>query len=795
MDDDGGDLFTHRGIGNAPARYSRAVRDGRRDRRLRRGAWVGVGVVAGLLGLSVFTLQTASPAPNEKKVRICHATHSETNPYVSEEPAVANNGDLQGGHLDHDGPIFPTPDWGDIIPPYTYTDEDGATQTFPGYNWSPTGQGIWQNACDIPPDPITPIVECVELRANGGFVAHFGYQNPNSTTVVAPLENILEPLSANGNQPLSFAPGRVRDAFQVESTGVDLTWRLTGNRATASRQSTQCQASITIVKVLNPSSDPGRFALEIDGVAVGGATAVGDGGTTGSIAVNAGQHTVGESAAPGTTLAQYDVQIICLSGARARAARETAQVIVSVRKDDALQCTITNTRKQEPKPVTPVLECVVFADGVPDQAVWGYLNPNAFPVEIPLGPTNAFSPAPANRGQPAVFEPGRVVGQLQTPFAGAAALAWTLGAETVGAGAGANRCTATVELRKVTEPAGDPGVFNLLVNGRVLASGPNGTRTGPVTVGVGEGTASETAGPGTDLADYESRVDCTRNGALAVSVPGTKVDGAVANGDVVVCTFTNRRLPTPPPPPPTPPSPPGGEVDLVVVKTAAPTTVVLGRAITWTVTVTNDSSVQAADVNVVKVSERSYRVKVLSVHASQGTCGTTSCNLGRLAPGAAATITVVTRATRVGTVLNVVRVGSEEQESNYLNNIASALVRVTAPLDDATKDAVKAALANARCRTLEAVPRVLQAGTTSVVVATARNRFRRPVRGVVVRLRGLGLDRSARTNAQGIVRFVVTPTRTGLVHFERPMRVTTAAREPCRTLLGVLSARAALVTG
>jgi Domain of unknown function DUF11 len=768
------------------------VRDGRRNRRLRRGAWVGVGVVAGLLGLSVFTLETASPAPNDEKVRICHATHGATNPYVSEEPAIANNGDLQGGHLDHTGPIFPTPDWGDIIPPYTYTDENGVTRIYPGYNWSETGQGIWQNACDIPPDPITPIVECVELRPNGGFVAHFGYQNPNSTIVVGPLENIFEPLSANGNQPLSFSPGRVRDAFQVESTGVDLTWKLTGNRATASRQSTECQASITIVKVLNPSRDPGRFALEIDGVAVGGATAVGDGGTTGAIAVNAGQHTVGESAAQGTNLALYDVQINCLNGVLARAARQAAQVTVSVRKDDALQCTITNTRKQEPKPVTPVLECVVFANGVPDRAVWGYLNPNAFPVEIPLGPTNAFSPAPANRGQPVLFEPGQVVGQFQTPFAGATTLTWTLGAATASAGSGATRCTATLELRKVTEPAGDPGVFNLLVNGRVLATGPNGTSTGPVTVGVGEGTASETAGPGTDLAAYESRVDCTRNGTLVVSVPGTKVDGAVANGDVVVCTFTNRRLPAPLPPPP---SPPGNQVDLVVVKKAAPTTVVLGGTITWTVTVTNNSSVQAEDVNVVKVSERTYRLRVVSVHASQGTCGTTSCDLGRLAPGASATITVVTRATRVGTVLNVVRVGSEEQESDYLNNIASALVRVTAPLDDATKDAVKAAAANARCRTLEAVPRVLQSGTTSIVLATARNRFGKPVRGVAVRLRGLGLDRNAKTNARGIVRFVVTPTRTGLVHFERPARVTTGVREPCRTLLGVLSARATLVTG
>ena len=82
----------------------------------------------------------------------------------------------------------------------------------------------------------------------------------------------------------------------------------------------------------------------------------------------------------------------------------------------------------------------------------------------------------------------------------------------------------------------------------MLASGGNGTTAGPYTVGVGEGTVSETAGPGTNLADYESTVTCTRNGSV-VSVTGTKVDGAIANGDFVVCTFTNaasrrRRRPS-----------------------------------------------------------------------------------------------------------------------------------------------------------------------------------------------------------------------------------------------------------
>ncbi len=101
-------------------------------------------------------------------------------------------------------------------------------------------------------------------------------------------------------------------------------------------------------------------------------------------------------------------------------------------------------------------------------------------------------------------------------------------------------------MRKATVPADDPGKFNLLLNGRVVATGGNGTTTGPMIVGVGEGTVSETGAARTDLGDYDSRVDCTRNGQPVLTVEGTKVDGAIAQGDVVVCTFTNTRKSAPP---------------------------------------------------------------------------------------------------------------------------------------------------------------------------------------------------------------------------------------------------------
>jgi Domain of unknown function DUF11/Prealbumin-like fold domain len=769
--------------------------DRRRARRLRLGALiVGVLVLVVLTALSLATARRsalAATTANETKVRICHRTASHDNPYVPQEPAISNNGDLSGSHLNHTGPIYTrgAEDWGDIIPPYSYVDANGEVQVFPGSNWSPEGQSIWQNGCGLAPaaKPIDPIVECVEPTGGGGFLAHFGYDNPNATpTPVDPADNTFTPASANGGQPSVFDPGRVIDAFQVESSGGSMTWHLTGNDAVASSGSTRCQASITIVKELLPASDPGRFALEIDGRAAGGATAVGDGGTTGTIAVDAGVHTVGESAAPKTSLAGYTIGISCTVNGQTVAHATSRKLGVRVRSGQALVCTITNTRRTNPL-LSPVLECVVFQSGVPSSAVWGYRFDNAYAVRVPIGKGNGFSPGAVDRGQPEVFAAGRVVGAFETPLDGPAALVWTLAGNAATASAASPRCTATLELRKVTVPAGDPGRFDLLVNGHVVATGGNGTTSGPLVVGTGEGTVAERGANGTSLSDYDSSVACTRNGAPALSVPGTKVDGAIAQGEVVVCTFTNTRRSTPRPPgPPTPPGPPP-LADLSIEKTASPTSVLLGQRITWSMTVRNKSSAGAADVNVVKVNEGPRRVRLLSLTPSQGTCGGNACDLGRLAPGASATITAVTRATHVGTVVDVVRVGSEEEESDYTNNTASAIARVTA------RGIAGAAGARSACRTLTVLPVALHARATGVLLVTTRSRFGRTQRGVRIQLAGAGIGRSAVTDARGVARFTLTPLEVGVVLVRG--RPAPFARRACTSLIGVLPARATRVTG
>jgi hypothetical protein len=110
---------------------------------------IAIASMLAVCALAAIPAVMAAGQDNEKQVRICHATNSDTNPYVEQTPAIANNGDLNGGHLGH-------PD--DIIPPYVYVDKDGNTQSYPGKNWDDDGQAIWENGCQptTPPEPPAP---------------------------------------------------------------------------------------------------------------------------------------------------------------------------------------------------------------------------------------------------------------------------------------------------------------------------------------------------------------------------------------------------------------------------------------------------------------------------------------------------------------------------------------------------------------------------------------------------------------------------------------------------------------
>lgn len=126
-------------------------------------------------------------------------------------------------------------------------------------------------------------------------------------------------------------------------------------------------------------------------------------------------------------------------------------------------------------------------------------------------------------------------------------------------------------------------------------------------------------------------------------------------------------------------------VDLRVTKADAADPIIAGNALTYTIMVTNDGPSTATNVNLSDTLPSG--VTFTSATSTQGTvshaAGVVSGNLGTLAPGATATVTLivgVNPATR-GTITNTASVTSTETDSNTTNNSGSADTTINGSVD------------------------------------------------------------------------------------------------------------------
>lgn len=784
-------------------------------------------------------------------VTLCHATGDTDKPYTQVDAKVLPDGTLDGGHLTHTGPIFPEAGWGDIIPPYV----DGKGQAHAGLNDTAAGLAFLQNDCQppivVPEKPLTPVLECVEPLDAGGFLAHFGYDNENSALVSLPissypnvpakLTNEFAPAPENRGQPTDFEPGTHSDVFQVQlGSNEKITWTLNGNEASASSDSKECKGSISVVKRLEPATDPGRFNLKIDGVVK--AENVGHDGTTGTIAVAATpkgtSHEVSESAFGDTSLDNYTKTIDCREDdGTVVASGDGPSLAVVVKNGQAVICTITNTREVEEPKVRPFVQCVHFADGAPVSAVWGYENDNAVTVTVPVGDRNAFAPSGhGGDARPTDFQSGRHYDVFTTPFLDAGELTWTLTGNTATATSGSTDCepvppeecppegttTSTTETgptttTEATTTEAPTTTTEETTTAPTTTEEPTTTEAPTTTVEalararvLYSAHGSQATTDTTDTSDDECPpppTTTTEPPPTTAPPPTTTAPPPTTTAPPATTTTTppitttppgtttppETTSPTPPQPPPTttappvttappPPPPPATKVDLSIVKIADPATVSVGQNIVWHVTVKNESKAPATNVIVHEpFANLPAGLVFVSVHPSQGGCDDTSCELGVLAPGASATIRIVTTGTRVGPVANTARVSADERDPNEDNNTASAVARVIGPLRPPVVN---------NCRSLDVAPRALAVGRTAVVIATARNPIGGPIHRLRLHARGHSINLKRRTDARGIAIFVFTPKRQGIV-FIGPvkhsglLRSRTTPRHPCRAPIGV----------
>lgn len=186
-----------------------SVRRSTRPRRL--VVVVSVAALAVVPGASSALAGNENPGDN---VTICHATSSDSNPYVVNSPN--KNGNVSG-HADHTGPVWNPSlkaahtDWGDIIPPFDYNEQD-QVKHFAGLNWDANGQAWYENSCVV---PITATVDKTndanadatfsddETTTAEGTDVPFSVTITNTSVVPAVVTGLLDTVA---DSPVGFTP-------------------------------------------------------------------------------------------------------------------------------------------------------------------------------------------------------------------------------------------------------------------------------------------------------------------------------------------------------------------------------------------------------------------------------------------------------------------------------------------------------------------------------------------------------------------------------------------------------------
>ncbi|MBA3757413.1 hypothetical protein H0X09_00915 [Candidatus Saccharibacteria bacterium] len=131
-----------------PVATSQEVAQGLKDEKKKWGDIIPHGLNWTTVGMAVYNNgcqplhAPEDPPVHQTRVKICHATGSESNPYVE---ITLNARGVINGHVGHDHQ-----NGEDIIPPFEYMDKNKETKNFPGQNWNTNGQAIYNNHCKKP---------------------------------------------------------------------------------------------------------------------------------------------------------------------------------------------------------------------------------------------------------------------------------------------------------------------------------------------------------------------------------------------------------------------------------------------------------------------------------------------------------------------------------------------------------------------------------------------------------------------------------------------------------------------
>jgi uncharacterized repeat protein (TIGR01451 family) len=321
--------------------------------------------------------------------------------------------------------------------------------------------------------------------------------------------------------------------------------------------------------------------------------------------------------------------------------------------------------------------CVVDHGNTYD-AVFGYVNDNPVDISVPLGLANNMVPAPHDRGQPTLFNPGRHDSAFTVHGVPAGTLlAWNLSFQ----GTRSVVVTSSYPIKCAVAPAPLPVVVFPLCVRRTGGSytavfGYVNPNQSDVYVPVGAANRTSPAPPvdrgqpvvfrpGVSWAAFAVRgTPLARDVSWTVET-SNEAHSASASVDLA------RKCPTTPVDP---------DVDLALDKSVKPATVVVGDRIEYTIVVRNKGTTTAQSVTVVD-QPLDGRVQLLSATSSQGRCRVRGervvCGLGELAPGESARIVVAARTVEPGRSQDRAVVASLPPDSGE-DNVDTATVSIRA---------------------------------------------------------------------------------------------------------------------
>lgn len=308
-------------------------------------------------------------------------------------------------------------------------------------------------------------------------------------------------------------------------------------------------ADIEVIKDLIPSNDTGTFNLQVDGADE--ASCVGDAGTSGTVAVEAGTndnpgatHTVGETACQGTDLQNYDTSISCVDRGTTNVVASgngTGPLNINVDPDDDIVCTITNsvptgtltvTKQLSPESDLGLFNLLVDgnteATNVGDGGTTGALTLDAgdYTVSETAGTATDLNNYVSEIGGDCDLQ-----GNVTVPAGGSAQCTITN-----------TRKTGTLILEKILNPTDDSSLWDMEVTGDNVSENTTlgHSQTDQFTLPTGEYAIVENPDETVVEDIYDSSYSCVSGETVVASGQGRNIDDLAVNyNETVTCTFTN----------------------------------------------------------------------------------------------------------------------------------------------------------------------------------------------------------------------------------------------------------------